>query len=55
MPTLEQWADSITAVLDDLDSHEAVLIASDGAFAPAALFARQHTICVPNSTGAICI
>ena len=28
MPTLEQWADSITAVLDDLDSREAVLISS---------------------------
>src|SRR4029453_3185074 len=26
-PTLEQWADSITAVLDDLESREAVLLA----------------------------
>ena len=25
LPTLEQWADSITAVLDDLGSREAVL------------------------------
>ena len=33
LPTLEQWADSITAVLDDLGSREAVLIAIDGAFA----------------------
>ena len=28
LPTLEQWADSITAVLDDLGSREAVLVAS---------------------------
>ena len=27
LPTLEQWADSITAVLDDLGSREAVLVA----------------------------
>ena len=39
MPTLEQWADSITAVLDDLGSREAVLVASNAAFATAALFA----------------
>jgi class 3 adenylate cyclase len=42
LPTLEQWADSITAVLDDLGSQEAVLLAVDGAFAPAALFAATH-------------
>src|SRR5689334_17401848 len=30
LPTLEQWADSITAVLDDLASTEAVLLASVG-------------------------
>ena len=29
LPTLEQWADSITAVLDDLGSREAVLVASN--------------------------
>ena len=29
LPTLEQWADSITAVLDDLGSREAVLLAVD--------------------------
>ena len=29
LPTLEQWADSITAVLDDLGSREAVLLAFD--------------------------
>src|SRR5207342_1262394 len=37
LPTLEQWADSITAVLDDLESREAVLLAHNGAL-PAALF-----------------
>ena len=31
LPTLEQWADSITAVLDDLGSQQAVLLASEGA------------------------
>lgn len=49
LPTLEQWADSITAVLDDLRSSEAVLIAIDGAFAPAALFAATH----PSRTTAL--
>jgi class 3 adenylate cyclase len=42
LSTLEQWADSITAVLDDLGSQQAVLLASAGAFAPAALFAATH-------------
>lgn len=42
MPTLEQWADSITAVLDELGSQEAVLLASNGASAPAALFAATY-------------
>jgi pimeloyl-ACP methyl ester carboxylesterase len=42
-PTLELRADSITAVLDDLGSAEAVLVALlDGAFAPAALFAATY-------------
>src|ERR1700739_3128782 len=50
LPTLEQWADSITAVLDDLGSNEAVLVALvDGAFAPAALFAATH----PSRTTAL--
>jgi class 3 adenylate cyclase len=49
LPTLEQWADSITAVLDDLGSNEAVLLAVDGAFAPAALFAATH----PSRTTAL--
>jgi class 3 adenylate cyclase len=42
LPTLEQWADSIAAVLDDLGSGEAVLLAGATAFAPAALFAATH-------------
>jgi pimeloyl-ACP methyl ester carboxylesterase len=50
LPTLEQWADSITAVLDDLGSDEAVLVASvDGALAPAALYAATH----PSRTTAL--
>ena len=51
LPTLEQWADSITAVLDDLGSREAVLIAINGAFAPAALFAATH----PSRTTALVV
>ncbi|OBK56054.1 hydrolase [Mycobacterium gordonae] len=42
MPTLEQWTDSIGAVLDELESREAVLVAVAGALAPAALFAATH-------------
>jgi pimeloyl-ACP methyl ester carboxylesterase len=49
MPNMEQWADSITAVLDDLGSREAVILAIDGAFAPAALFAATH----PSRTTAL--
>ena len=51
LPTLEQWADSITAVLDDLGSREAVLLAVNGAFAPAALFAATH----PSRTTALVV
>ena len=52
MPTLEQWADSITAVLDDLGSREAVLARDvDGALAPAALFAATH----PSRTTALVV
>ena len=51
MPTLEQWADSITAVLDDLGSREAVLVAIDGALAPAALFAATY----PSRTTALVV
>src|SRR5262245_27904274 len=47
LPTLEQWADSITAVLDDLGSTEAVLVAFGAAFAPGALFAATHPSRVP--------
>jgi class 3 adenylate cyclase/pimeloyl-ACP methyl ester carboxylesterase len=42
LPTLEQWADSITAVLDDLEIREAVLLTSPGAFATGALFAATY-------------
>jgi class 3 adenylate cyclase len=51
LPTLEQWADSITAVLDDLGSSEAVLVAFDGAFATAALFAATY----PSRTTALVV
>jgi len=51
LPTLEQWADSITAVLDDLGSREAVLVAGNSAFAPAALFAATH----PSRTTALVV
>ena len=51
LPTLEQWADSITAVLDDLGSTEAVIVAVDGAFATAALFAATH----PSRTTALVV
>jgi pimeloyl-ACP methyl ester carboxylesterase len=49
LPTLEQWADSITAVLDDLGSSEAVLVAFDGSFATGALLAATH----PSRTAAL--
>ena len=49
MPTLEQWTDSITAVLDELGSSEAVLVAVDGAFATAAMFAATY----PSRTAAL--
>src|SRR5215208_92860 len=51
LPTLEQWADSITAVLDDLGSREAVLLAPAVAFAPGALFAATH----PSRTRALVV
>ena len=52
LPTLEQWADSITAVLDDLGSREAVLLASAAARSrPAALFAATH----PSRTTALVV
>jgi class 3 adenylate cyclase len=51
LPTLEQWADSITAVLDDLGSREAVLLAGTGALATGALFAATH----PSRTAALVV
>jgi class 3 adenylate cyclase len=51
LPTLEQWADSITAVLDDLGSSEAVVLASAGAFATGVLFAATH----PSRTTALVV
>ena len=51
LPTLEQWADSITGVLDDLGSREAVLLASAGALAPTALLAATH----PSRTTALVV
>src|SRR6516165_6758178 len=51
LPTLEQWADSITAVLDDLGSREAVLLAMSGAVATGALFAATH----PSRTAALVV
>jgi class 3 adenylate cyclase len=51
LPTLEQWADSITAVLDDLGSREAVLVTIVGSFATGALFAATH----PSRTTALVV
>jgi class 3 adenylate cyclase len=50
-PTLEQWTDSITAVLDDLGSREAILVAVDGAVAVGAVFAATH----PSRTTALVV
>jgi class 3 adenylate cyclase len=51
LPTLEQWADSITAVLDDLGSRDAVLVTIVGSFATGALFAATH----PSRTAALVV
>ncbi len=51
LPTLEQWADSITAVLDEVGSREAVLVASNFALPTAALFASTH----PSRTTALVV
>ncbi|HEY7053228.1 MAG TPA: alpha/beta hydrolase, partial [Mycobacterium sp.] len=48
LPTLEQWADSITAVLDDLGIDQAVLLAHAAGFPTGALFAATH----PSRTSA---
>jgi class 3 adenylate cyclase len=51
LPTLELWADSITAVLDDLGSEQAVIITVDGALPTGALFAATH----PTRTAALVV
>jgi class 3 adenylate cyclase len=51
LPTLEQWADSITAVLDDLGSSEAVLVTIVGSLSTGALFAATH----PSRTAALVV
>src|ERR1700756_229725 len=51
LPTLDQWADSITAVLDDLGSREAVLLAGVGALATGALFVATY----PSRTTALVV
>ena len=51
LPTLELWTDSITAVLDDLESEEAVIITIDGAFSTGALFAATY----PTRTAALVV
>ena len=51
MPTLEQWADSIAAVLDDLGSRQAVVLAGVGALPTGALFAATH----PSRTTALVV
>lgn len=51
LPTLEQWADSITAVLDALEIPEAALVTYAGALSTAALFAATH----PSRTSALVV
>ena len=51
MPTLELRADSIAAVLDDVGSDEAVIVAVDGTFPESALFAATH----PSRTTALVV
>ena len=50
-PNMEQWADSIAAVLDDLGSTEAVLLAVAAAVATGALFAATY----PSRTTALVV
>ena len=50
-PTLELWSDSIAAVLDDLGSGEAVLVAIYGTFPESALFAATY----PSRTTALVV
>jgi pimeloyl-ACP methyl ester carboxylesterase len=51
MPSLEQWTDGITAVLDQLGGDQAVLLAIDGAVSTAAVFAATH----PSRTAALVV
>src|ERR1700739_1501331 len=51
LPTLGQGADSITAVLDDLGSSEAVLVTIVGSLSTGALFAATH----PSRTTALVV
>jgi pimeloyl-ACP methyl ester carboxylesterase len=51
LPTLEQWADSITAVLDALGSPGAALVTFPGSVPTAALFAATH----PSRTTALVV
>ena len=51
LPTLEQWTDSISVVLDELRSREAVLVTVDGAFATGAMFAATY----PGRTTALVV
>ena len=51
LPTLEQWADSITAVLDALKIPDATLVTYAGALSTAALFAATH----PSRTNALVV
>jgi class 3 adenylate cyclase len=51
LPTLEQWTDSISAVLDELGSREAILVTVDGAFATGAMFAATY----PGRTTALVV
>src|SRR3954454_12786374 len=51
MQTLEQWNDSISAVLDGVGSREAVLVAIDGAVAIGAVYAATH----PSRTTALVV
>lgn len=42
LPTLEQWTDTLTAVLDTVGSREVVLMASDAGLLTAAMFAATY-------------
>ena len=50
-PTLEQWTDSILAVLDAVGSRQAVIFANDTGFLTAAMFAATY----PNRTSALIV